>query len=478
VVIKKFVPRDPPDRGNKEYGIAKVLPAWMAPKFHGGLVNHAYVIRDEAQVLVLFSDFIEGKNVGQIFWDLMLEINSKKKAGEDYRAQLGRLHGIVKDIVDKVIFPFHKSFRDLWYPFSYAVDASAINRGEYFGKMFRDLDILGQGGLLPEEERRKLKFLFSGAWVEILEKTRVAEIHHDLMWAQIVRSQDGKLIILDLDEHAPGHAAKDLGDLCAATRFMAESIPCEDRNLMRRIAEEINQTMIMRYRKIVRSTEAEWGEGIERALEIYLMLRHLHDAAYHFPIWSGATDSMVKERHKKYIDLSLNLLRKSVELLERRIPKVYRLPEPGSYLVEEPVPARAFGMFNEMVALGLPGFCISTSHPDDLKKKHEAISHADVLWLSKTKVECAVHPTNLGILRDRVLDFLSRNENAVVLLDGFEYLVTTNGFDLALKFLHDLREAVAWRRARLIVPIALETLEPKQLKLLERYMQIVTPSSG
>jgi hypothetical protein len=105
------------------------------------------------------------------------------------------------------------------------------------------------------------------------------------------------------------------------------------------------------------------------------------------------------------------------------------------------------------------------------------MDRAAILWLSKTKVEYAIHPTNLGTLRDRISDFLSRNENAVVLLDGFEYLVTTNGFDLALKFLHDLREAVVLKRARLIVPIAPGTLEPTQLKLLERYMQVVPASS-
>jgi archaellum biogenesis ATPase FlaH len=95
------------------------------------------------------------------------------------------------------------------------------------------------------------------------------------------------------------------------------------------------------------------------------------------------------------------------------------------------------------------------------------------LWLAKTELDYAVHPSNLGVVRDKILDFLSTNENAVVLLDGFEYLVTANGFDVALKFLHDLRETVVLRHARLFVPIAPEVFETKRLELLKRYLTVI-----
>jgi hypothetical protein len=473
VAIKKFVPREPPDRGNREYGIAKALPARIVPRFHGGVINHAYSIMGEAQLLVLFSDFIEGENIGTTFWGLMLEIDDKKRRGEDHKIQLGKLHEISKNVVDEVIFPFHMSFRNLWYPFSYAVETSATNRAKYFDKVSKDLGTLKGTGLLSEEEAEKLGSLFTEAWERTLERAGVAEIHNDLMWAQIMRSGDEGLIILDLDEHSPGHPAKDLADLCAANRFLAESVPCENRDLMRKIADGMNQTMIMRYRKNVHATGVEWGHGIEEALKIYLALRHLHDAAYHFSIWQVTTNPAVKERHKKYVDFSLKLLRESLGVLEKMVPRAYKPPAAGNYLIEERVPKRAFKIFTEAVARGLPGLCISTSHPADLRKEYAEIDRATILWLAKTEMDYAVHPSNLGVVRDKILDFLSTNENAVVLLDGFEYLVTANSFDVALKFLHDLRETVVLKHARLFVPIAPEVFETKRLELLKRYLTVI-----
>jgi hypothetical protein len=317
VIIKKYVPREPPNRGNREYGIMRILPTWMVPRVHGGVVNHAYSIGGEAQVLVLFSDFVEGKNVGEIMWKLMLEID--KRVGEDYKAQLGGLHAICKEVIDKVIFPLHMTFRDLWYPFSYVISTPARTKERYFSEVSKSLNALTQAGLLLEEEATKLRSLFTQAWEEVLEGMRVAETHHDMMWAQIVRSPDGKLVVLDLDEHLPGHAAKDLADLCAASRFLTENLPCENRELMRKIANQINQTLLLQYHKNLQRTGAEWGRGIERALKVYLTLRHLHDAAYHLPIWKEAPDPAVKKRHEKYVNFSMDLLRESMGDLERTV---------------------------------------------------------------------------------------------------------------------------------------------------------------
>jgi hypothetical protein len=155
------------------------------------------------------------------------------------------------------------------------------------------------------------------------------------------------------------------------------------------------------------------------------------------------------------------------------IPGVYRPLTTGSYLVEERIPEKAFKMFRDMVGYGLPGLCISTTHPADVKSRYEVPERATILWLSKTVAEYAIPPAHLGVIRDRISGFVSRNENAVVLLDGFEYLSTINGFDLALKFLHDVRESIALKRAVLIVPVNPAALEPKQLELLGRYITII-----
>ena len=154
------------------------------------------------------------------------------------------------------------------------------------------------------------------------------------------------------------------------------------------------------------------------------------------------------------------------------IPRGYILLEVGrSYLVEERKPTHATRIFSEMASYGFPGLCISTAHPADVKREYGLRGNVTVLWLSKVKKDYSISPSSLGMLRDRITSFAERNENSVVLLDGLEYLISTNGFDLALKFLHDLMESVTLNRSRLIVPVSPATLEARELALLERSME-------
>ncbi len=164
-----------------------------------------------------------------------------------------------------------------------------------------------------------------------------------------------------------------------------------------------------------------------------------------------------------------NIIPKDIE-----IPITYRPTVLGkSYLIEGQSLDQAFKMFAEVVRYGSPGLLISTSRPDDVRRDHELPDQTTVLWLSKIELDYSVSPSNLAILRDRITAFVSRNKNAAVMLEGLEYLMTTNGFDLALKLMHDIREAVVINRARFIVPVNPGALESKQLEMLRRYMEVI-----
>lgn len=144
-----------------------------------------------------------------------------------------------------------------------------------------------------------------------------------------------------------------------------------------------------------------------------------------------------------------------------------------SYLVEGRSPKHAFRMFADLVRFGNPGLIITTSHPAHVRREHNIPERITILWLSKVEVDYAISPSNLGIIRDRISAFVSKKENSVVMLEGLEYLITTNGFDLTLKLMHDVREIVVVNRARLIVPVAPLALEPKQLEMMRRFMEVI-----
>ncbi|MEM4188783.1 MAG: DUF835 domain-containing protein [Candidatus Hadarchaeum sp.] len=143
------------------------------------------------------------------------------------------------------------------------------------------------------------------------------------------------------------------------------------------------------------------------------------------------------------------------------------------YLVEGRSPKHAFKMFVDLVRFGNPGLIITTSHPSHIRREHNIPERIIILWLSKMEVENAISPSNLGMIRDRISAFVSKKDNAVVMLEGLEYLITTNGFDLTLKLMHDIREITVVNRARLIVPVSPLALEPKQLEMMRRFMEVI-----
>jgi DNA-binding transcriptional ArsR family regulator len=316
VAVKRFLPRDPLDRGNREYTMMGALPEKIVPRVHGGVINHSLRVKGEPQLLVLFSDFAEGKNVGQEIWDLMIEITKMKDGGRDPREKIRRVHEVVKEAIDTVVFPFHRSSYDRLSLSEMEVGSSARRIEMSMKEMMENLRKLRRAGLLTDIEEERCMNTLSRAWGRMLSEIRVTKIHGDLMWGQIIHLKGGGMVILDLDEHMIGQPGKDIADLCAANRFIAETLPAKEKNFVVRVAEDLNKSIITSYQANSDRVGVELGKGLEESVSTYLAFRHLHDVAYHLPIWQGATDPAIKERHKRYVELSLEWFKRSVLELE------------------------------------------------------------------------------------------------------------------------------------------------------------------
>jgi len=67
------------------------------------------------------------------------------------------------------------------------------------------------------------------------------------------------------------------------------------------------------------------------------------------------------------------------------------------------------------------------------------------------------------------------SENSIVLLDGFEYLVSHNDFGSVLALLHDLNESVAMREAILLVPFDPTAFGEREIALIRRELRLLGP---
>jgi len=86
----------------------------------------------------------------------------------------------------------------------------------------------------------------------------------------------------------------------------------------------------------------------------------------------------------------------------------------------------------------------------------------------------AGEPVAIGTLAKVIQKFIEDNNGeGAVLLDGLEYLIINNGFLQTLMFVEHVNEFVMQRRAIILLPVSPDTLEEKELALLERNMKVL-----
>ena len=143
------------------------------------------------------------------------------------------------------------------------------------------------------------------------------------------------------------------------------------------------------------------------------------------------------------------------------------------YLVKEKKPELSFRLFEMLLAQKNPGLCITRQYPDRVRRER-GLTDVRIIWLSHTPGEDYHNPTAIGTLAKVIQKFIEDNNGeGAVLLDGLEYLIINNGFLQTLMFVEHVNEFVMQRRAIILLPVSPDTLEEKELALLERNMKVL-----
>jgi Cdc6-like AAA superfamily ATPase len=90
------------------------------------------------------------------------------------------------------------------------------------------------------------------------------------------------------------------------------------------------------------------------------------------------------------------------------------------------------------------------------------------VWLTGEKVEGERTLNSLQDLSILISNYVEKSEKPLILVDGIEYLASHQGFDSVYHFLQAKGTQVEAVGGILIVPFFKETLETRQVKLLER----------
>lgn len=99
----------------------------------------------------------------------------------------------------------------------------------------------------------------------------------------------------------------------------------------------------------------------------------------------------------------------------------------------------------------------------------------DIMWLSKINTSGSISPSNLGLVSYTLMDYVKSHKNAVVGIEGIEYLILNNDFLKVLRVLDDISEVCTASEGSLLLTIDPETLEDDERALLERNLDKLGP---
>jgi hypothetical protein len=163
------------------------------------------------------------------------------------------------------------------------------------------------------------------------------------------------------------------------------------------------------------------------------------------------------------------------KVLKEEVEETIALSDIGSgigYLVMEDNPRKSYGVFSDFIDSGKQGLCITRTFPGRVMANY-TFDDVSLLWLSRSRDQNSILPTNLGAVMRSVKDFMAENDDTVVLLDGLEYLIVHNDFPKVLKLVHGMNELVAINDARLIIPLNPLTLDEDKVALLKRDLKLI-----
>lgn len=151
-----------------------------------------------------------------------------------------------------------------------------------------------------------------------------------------------------------------------------------------------------------------------------------------------------------------------------------RVNRGGSYLVEDDIDT-AYKIFKDSIISGMIGLCVTRVIPARIKERY-GLQETPVVWLTDESTQEYPTVKNLQELSITVSDHVEKTEKAIVLVDGVEYLVSRFGFASVYQFLQTKRSQMERTNNILIIAVFKEALEQKEVRLLEREFQLLTPS--
>ena len=151
----------------------------------------------------------------------------------------------------------------------------------------------------------------------------------------------------------------------------------------------------------------------------------------------------------------------------------FKLEVRTSYLIEEPKPIISVQRFDKEIRSGREGLCITRNNPKRLRERFDW-NEVPIIWLTRNNLEHehCIDPTNISRLSIEIINFIKNTNNGIILLEGLEYLISQNSYQIILRFIQLINDKIMLSKCNILVPLDPLILTERQLHLLERDMKL------
>lgn len=157
---------------------------------------------------------------------------------------------------------------------------------------------------------------------------------------------------------------------------------------------------------------------------------------------------------------------------EAPFPIKYEILPGKSFIIYENKYEKSFEIFKDLVTHNISGLAITRTPPKSIKKTYD-LEKTPFIWLSKIEGANTISPIYLNSLMNLVTEFINKGKDSIIILEGLEYLIAQNNFDIVLKFIQAIRDLLLIENSRLIIPLNKDAFSQKELAQLEKELEVL-----
>ncbi|HOM95659.1 MAG: DUF835 domain-containing protein [Candidatus Methanofastidiosa archaeon] len=157
---------------------------------------------------------------------------------------------------------------------------------------------------------------------------------------------------------------------------------------------------------------------------------------------------------------------------EAPFPIKYEIPPGRSFIVYENKYEKSFEIFKDLVTHNISGLAITRTPPESLKTIYD-LEKTPFIWLSKIEGPNTISPIYINSIMNLIKDFIENAKESVIILEGLEYIISQNNFDIVIKFIQALRDLILIENSRLIIPLNKDMFNRKEITQIEKELDVL-----